>query len=109
MLCPNAVIREKGYDPALLKGAPAAFLSKDATFKQFPGTKYTLAVAPEDCTGCALCIAACPAKDNTTPSRKAINMESQPPIRERENANWEFFLSLPEAERSLLKINTVKD
>ena len=109
MVCPHAVIREKVYDPALLKGAPASWLSKDATFKQFPGTKYTLAVAPEDCTGCALCVAVCPAKDKTNVSHKAINMESQPPIRERENANWEFFLSLPDADRALLKINTVKD
>ncbi len=109
MVCPHAVIRQKVYDPALLKDAPASFLSKDATFKQFPGTKYTIAVAPEDCTGCALCVEACPAKNKTVSGRKAINMEAQPPIRERENANWDFFLSLPEADRSLLKINTVKD
>ena len=109
MVCPHAVIRQKVYDPALLKGAPSSFLSKDATFKQFPGTKYTISVAPEDCTGCALCIEACPAKNKSFAGRKAINMEAQPPIRERENANWEFFLTLPEVERSLVKINTVKD
>ncbi|MEI7989346.1 MAG: thiamine pyrophosphate-dependent enzyme, partial [Chloroflexota bacterium] len=79
------------------------------TFKQFPGTKYTLVVAPEDCTGCALCVEACPAKNKSVAGRKSINMEPQLPIREREVANWEYFLTLPEADRSLLKINTVKD
>jgi pyruvate-ferredoxin/flavodoxin oxidoreductase len=108
-VCPHAVIREKVFDAALLKDAPASFLSKDATFKQFPGTKYTLVVAPEDCTGCALCVEACPAKNKSVAGRKSINMEPQLPIREREVANWEYFLTLPEADRSLLKINTVKD
>ncbi len=109
MVCPHAVIRQKVFDPALLKDAPSSFLYKDSTFKQFPGTKYTICVSPEDCTGCALCVEACPAKNKSVAGRKAINMEPQPPIREREKANWEFFLTLPEADRSLLKINTIKD
>jgi len=66
-------------------------------------------VAPEDCTGCSLCVEACPVKDKTQVGRKAINMAEQPPIRERERVNWEFFLTLPEADRTVLKLNTIKD
>jgi pyruvate-ferredoxin/flavodoxin oxidoreductase len=71
--------------------------------------KYNLSVAPEDCTGCALCVEACPAKDKTQVGRKAINMVDQPAIREREALNWEFFLSLPEVDRSAINIGTVKN
>ena len=65
---------------------------------ELPGTKYTIQVAPEDCTGCALCVEACPAKDKTQAGRKAINMAAQPPLRETERANWDFFLTLPDVE-----------
>ena len=65
LVCPHAVIRAKVYDGDLLKDAPASFKSKDAMWKNFSGSKYTLQVAPEDCTGCALCIEACPAKSKT--------------------------------------------
>jgi pyruvate-ferredoxin/flavodoxin oxidoreductase len=108
-VCPHAVIREKVYDPALLENAPTTFPSADARWREFPNMKYTLSVAPEDCTGCALCIEACPAKDKSQVGRKAINMVDQPPIREREAANWEFFLTLPEVDRTALKISTVKN
>ena len=64
---------------------------------------YTVQVAPEDCTGCALCVEACPAKDKTKPARKAINMAPQPPLREAEAANWEFFLTLPEVDRTTVQ------
>ena len=102
-VCPHAVIRQKVYDPSLLGNAPATFKSIDAKFKEFPGTKFTIQVAPEDCTGCALCVEACPAKDKTQVGRKAINMAAQPPIRESERENWEFFLELPEADRSAVQ------
>ena len=108
-VCPHAVIREKIYDPALLADAPPSFPSTDARWKEFPNMKYTLSVAPEDCTGCALCIEACPAKDKSQVGRKAINMVDQPPIREQEAANWDFFLSLPEVDRAALKIGNVKN
>jgi pyruvate-ferredoxin/flavodoxin oxidoreductase len=108
-VCPHAVIRQKVYDPALLAKAPPTFKSTDAKFKEFPGTKYSLQVAPEDCTGCALCIEACPAKDKTQTGRKAINMAEQPPIREQEKTNWEFFLTLPEADRTAFSPTTVKN
>ncbi len=109
IVCPHAVIRTKVYDPALLANAPATFKSMDAKFKELPGMKYTIQVAPEDCTGCALCIEACPAKDKTQVGRKAINMAPQPPIRETERANWEFFLDLPEGDPSVTAPTTVKN
>jgi pyruvate-ferredoxin/flavodoxin oxidoreductase len=108
-VCPHAVIRTKVYEPTALEGAPEAFLSTDARFKEFPGMKYTLQVSPEDCTGCGLCIEACPVKDKRQVSRKAINMAEQPPIREREGANWDFFLGLPEVERTQLNLGTIKN
>lgn len=108
-VCPHAVIREKVYDAELLESAPASFRSANARWKEFPEMKYTLAVSPEDCTGCALCVEACPAKDKTQVGRKAINMVDQPPVREREKINWEFFLSLPEVDRTKITISTVKN
>ena len=103
MVCPHAVIRMKVYDPAELEGAPETFLSTDAHFKEFPDMKYTLQVSPEDCTGCALCVEACPVKDKRQVGRKAINMAPQPPLREQETANWEFFLSLPEVDPAAIQ------
>ena len=109
MVCPHAVIREKVYDPALLEDAPETFLSADSRFKEFPGMKYTLQVSPEDCTGCTLCVDACPVKDKRQVGHKAINMVAQPPVREQETANWNFFLSLPEAPREQLNLHAMKD
>jgi pyruvate-ferredoxin/flavodoxin oxidoreductase len=109
MVCPHAVIRMKVYEPALLADAPATFKSTDAKFKELPGTKYTLQVAPEDCTGCALCVEVCPAKDKTQVGRRAINMADQPPLRETERDNWEFFQTLPEGDPCATAPTTVKN
>ena len=109
MVCPHAVIREKVYEADKLEGAPETFKSKAAQFKEFPGMRYTLQVSPEDCTGCSLCVEACPVKDKRQVGRKAINMAEQPPIREREKANWEFFLALPEVDRASLNLAAIKD
>ncbi|HWG85658.1 MAG TPA: pyruvate:ferredoxin (flavodoxin) oxidoreductase, partial [Deinococcales bacterium] len=110
MVCPHAVIRSKVYDANLLADAPATFKSTDARFKEFPGARYTLQVAVEDCTGCALCIEACPAKDKSNTSRKAINMTAQPPLVAPERDNWEFFLSIPDAPKADgIKYNSVKN
>ncbi len=109
LVCPHAVIRAKVYESDKLKGAPETFKSAEAKWKNFAGQKYTLQVAPEDCTGCALCIEACPAKSKTEVKHKAINMVAQPPIREQEAKNWEFFLNLPEADRTQLSLSQVKD
>ncbi|MEW6240080.1 MAG: pyruvate:ferredoxin (flavodoxin) oxidoreductase, partial [Chloroflexota bacterium] len=92
MVCPHAVIRHKVYDPALLKNAPATFKHMDGKFREFPGTAYTVQVSPEDCTGCTLCVEVCPAKDKSQVGRKALNMAPQPPLREPESKNWDFFM-----------------
>ena len=84
----------KAYDAKLLASAPASFRHKKYIGREFEGYETTVQVAPEDCTGCALCIEVCPAKDKQEPKHKAINMEFQPPIRERERENYDFFLSL---------------
>ena len=98
LFCPHAVIRSKLVDPRDLANAPAAFKYKDSSWREdaLKGMKYTLQVAVEDCTGCGVCVEVCPAKDKTNVGRKAINMESQLPIRDQERANWAFFLSLPD-------------
>ena len=105
MACPHAAIRAKVYDPKLLDKAPATFKSTDYKATDFKGTKYTLQVAPEDCTGCTLCVMVCPAKDKSNPKHKAIDMTPQMPLREGERANYAFFLDLPEVDRTAIKID----
>ncbi|MCA1954039.1 MAG: pyruvate:ferredoxin (flavodoxin) oxidoreductase, partial [Anaerolinea sp.] len=108
-VCPHAVIRMKVYDPAVLADAPATFKSTEAKFKEMPGMRFTIQVAPEDCTGCALCVEACPAKDKTQVGRRAINMADQIPLRETERDNWNFFLSIPDVSRAAVQPTTVKN
>jgi pyruvate-ferredoxin/flavodoxin oxidoreductase len=108
-VCPHAVIRQKVYDPAVLKTAPVTYKSIDAKFKELPGLKFTVQVAPEDCTGCALCVEACPAKDKSQVGRKAINMADQLPIRATERDNWNFFLALPDPDRTAFLPTTIKN
>jgi pyruvate-ferredoxin/flavodoxin oxidoreductase len=109
LVCPHAVIRAKVYEADELRGAPEAFLSAPARWKDLGHMKYTLQVSPEDCTGCTLCVEVCPAKSKTDPSHKAVNMAPQPPIREREKKNWDYFLKLPEFDREKLSFSQVKD
>ncbi|MDR0616094.1 MAG: pyruvate:ferredoxin (flavodoxin) oxidoreductase [Synergistaceae bacterium] len=109
LVCPHATIRAKVYDAGLLKDAPETFKSADANWKNFSGKKYTVQIAPEDCIGCSLCVQNCPAKDKNEPGKKAINMTSQMELREAERANWEFFLGIPETDRTLLNHGAVKD
>jgi len=109
LVCPHATIRAKVYQPALLANAPATFKSSPARWKEFKDLKYTLQVAPEDCTGCGLCVQVCPVKSKTEVKHKAINMEPQPPLREQETVNWSFFLSLPEMDRRVVNVGQVKD
>jgi len=103
MICPHAAIRPKVYDPKFLEKAPATFKSVDYKGKEFAGQKFTIQSAPEDCTGCGICVSVCPAKDKSNPKRKAINMTPQMPLREAEHENYKFFLNLPEVDRTLLK------
>jgi len=109
IVCPHAVIRQKVYDPKHLDGAPETFKSTDAKFREFKDWMFTIQVAPEQCTGCSVCVEACPAKDKAEVGRKAINMAPQPPIREQESENWDFFMELPDVERSKIKTSTVKN
>ncbi|MBI5014857.1 MAG: pyruvate:ferredoxin (flavodoxin) oxidoreductase [Deltaproteobacteria bacterium] len=102
--CPHGTIRVKVYDPAALANAPATFQSTDAK-GEFKGKKFTVQVAPEDCTGCRLCVMTCPAKEKGNPSHKAINMSAQLPLREAERENFAFFLTLPEGDRETLKVD----
>jgi pyruvate-ferredoxin/flavodoxin oxidoreductase len=108
-VCPHAVIRGKVYEPSYLENSPAGWQSADARWKEFPGMKFTLVTSPDDCTGCGLCIEACPAKDKTQVGRKAINMVAQPPIRETEGVKWDYFLTLPEVDRTQMSLKTVKN
>jgi len=107
-VCPHATIRMKAYDGKLLANAPATFKSTDCKLPEFSGMKYTLQVAPEDCTGCGACVHNCPAKDKTNPSHKAITMQFQPPLRAAEAANYDFFLSLPDMDPTRLKLDTLR-
>ena len=109
MVCPHAVIRAKIYDPALLEKAPTTFKSTAARWKEFKELKYTLQVAPEDCTACGLCVEICPVKSKSEAKHKAINMADQIPLREAESKNWDFFLEIPEADRRTLSMGQVKD
>ena len=108
-VCPHAVIRMKAFDGELLETAPETFKYMDAKGREWPdNTKISIQVSPEDCTGCVLCVEVCPAKDRTNVSRKALNMAPIEPLLEQEIENWEFFLTLPEFDRSEIKQETVK-
>jgi len=109
LVCPHSVIRAKIYNPELLAKAPPSFKSAKPKWKEFDARRYSLQVAPEDCTGCSLCVQVCPAKSKAEVKHKAINMEAQAPLRTPERENWDFFLSLPEANREQLKVSQVKD
>jgi len=108
MVCPHAVIRGKAYDEGALNGAPETFKSTAVKDKAFSGQKFTIQVSPEDCTGCGVCVDVCPAKNKSMPSKKAINMEYQPPLRVQERENWDYFLNLPNPDRRNLRSDMIK-
>ncbi len=109
LVCPHAVIRAKVFDAPLLEHAPAGFKSERPRWLEFKSLRYTLQVSPEDCTGCELCVEACPVKSKSEAKHKAINMQPQAPLREAESANWDFFTKLPDADRNQLSHGQVKD
>ncbi|GAB4524800.1 MAG: pyruvate:ferredoxin (flavodoxin) oxidoreductase [Anaerolineae bacterium] len=106
MVCPHAAIRIKAYEPAVLEGAPATF--KSAASRDWDGLQYTIQVAPEDCTGCTLCMEVCPVKNKLIEGAKALNMAAQPPLREPERDNWNFFLQIPELDRREIKNSAIR-
>jgi pyruvate-ferredoxin/flavodoxin oxidoreductase len=108
MVCPHAVIRIKVYDSSELENAPATFKSTEVRDKEWAGMNYSIQVAPEDCTGCGICVEICPAKNKTETRLKALNMAPQPPLRVPEAENWEFFLKIPELDRRQIKTGTIR-
>ena len=110
LICPHAAIRCKVYDKESLATAPGTFMHTNPIGKEFDKEKeaYTLQVSVEDCTGCKLCVEYCPVESKANPGHKAINMQPQLPLKETEIRNWDFFLGLPEVDRSRVNRNTVK-
>ena len=110
IVCPHASIRAKVFDEKLLSDAPAKFKSTKFKGKDLgEGMAYALQVAVEDCTGCGLCVDVCPVKNKKETKFKAINMKEQLPIRETERVNWDYFINLPEYDRTKLNISSIKD
>ncbi|MBU3666252.1 MAG: pyruvate:ferredoxin (flavodoxin) oxidoreductase [Chthoniobacterales bacterium] len=103
LVCPHAAVRAKFYEPSALEHAPETF--KHAAFRStaLKGMDFTIQIAPEDCTGCTLCVQVCPAKDKANPRHKALDMAPQHALREQERRNYEFFLALPEPDRRTMK------
>lgn len=107
-VCPHASIRSKVYDPAQLANAPATFKSADARLPEWKGQKVTIQIAPEDCTGCGVCVDICPARNKSEAKLKAINMRSLAPVRDAEIQNWDYFLNLPDMDRRVVPLTNVR-
>jgi pyruvate-ferredoxin/flavodoxin oxidoreductase len=105
LVCPHAAIRVKVYDSALLAGRPATFKSIPFKGNDFKGDAYTVQVAPEDCTGCSLCVEVCPAKDKANPRHKSLELAPQAPLRAPERDNYGFFLELPDPKRTRVALD----
>ncbi|HEX4978926.1 MAG TPA: pyruvate:ferredoxin (flavodoxin) oxidoreductase, partial [Acidimicrobiales bacterium] len=108
IVCPHATIRMKVFEPSALDGAPDHFLSKEFRSKDLTGHRLTIQVAPDDCTGCGVCVDVCPAKSKTEVRHKAINMEPLLVHREVERDRWEHFLAIPPLDRGLLPHDNAK-
>jgi len=110
LVCPHTAIRSKVFEESLLNNAPATFKSMVVKGKDFPqGHRMSYQVAPEDCTGCGLCVDICPIRDKSNASHKAINMvHYSGELRQQEKQNWDYFLTLPEYDRSAIKTRTIK-
>jgi len=107
-VCPHSVIRSTYYDESLLAGAPADFRSAPLDARGLPDTRFTLQVYVEDCTGCELCVQACPVGTPADPTRKAINLAPREPLVAAERDNIAFFETLPVADRSRVDFGTVR-
>ena len=109
LACPHAAIRSKLFPAELTADAPPGFLHVPVKGKDFPqGVHIAYQVAPDDCTGCGLCVEICPIRDKKDPQRKALNMTADPAYHAAERAHWDFFVRLPEYDRRQLKETTLK-
>ncbi|MDP9191423.1 MAG: pyruvate:ferredoxin (flavodoxin) oxidoreductase [Acidobacteriota bacterium] len=108
MVCPHAAIRIKAYDESLVASAPPTFKSLTPVHKDWKGLAYTIQVAPEDCTGCAICVDICPARSKSHPDQKTLTMAPQPPLLEAERVNWDYFLALPELDRTRINPSLIR-
>ncbi|MEQ9407435.1 MAG: pyruvate:ferredoxin (flavodoxin) oxidoreductase [Fuerstiella sp.] len=107
-VCPHAAIRSKAFEPGVLEAAPAEFPTLETAGRELPGHRMTIQVAPDDCTGCGVCVEVCPARSKEVAKHKAINMEPKDDHLQRERENFDFFLSIPEIDRSAVRHDQVK-
>jgi pyruvate-ferredoxin/flavodoxin oxidoreductase len=105
LICPHAAIRPKFFAPEALKGAPKDFVTMDFKSPDVKGNKYALQVAPDDCTGCSLCVEICPAESKTEKGKRAINMVDAMDLKPKERVNWDFFLKIPDPDRTKVKLD----
>ncbi len=109
LVCPHAAIRAKVYEPKFIGNAPHTFKSVEAKGASWEGMKYTIQIAPEDCTGCEICAHVCPARDKNRPGKRALNMSPQPPLRETEVDNWNYYLNIPDFDRNSINLKLIKE
>jgi pyruvate-ferredoxin/flavodoxin oxidoreductase len=107
-VCPHSAIRSKVFSVELARDAPPTFKHIPVKGEEFDNMHVSYQVAPEDCTGCDLCVDVCPARDKSNASHKALNMQPQAPLRKQESKNWEFFLQLPEFDRRKIRWSRMK-
>ncbi|MBI3648141.1 MAG: pyruvate:ferredoxin (flavodoxin) oxidoreductase [Actinobacteria bacterium] len=108
LVCPHAAIRMKIFDPSALEASPEGFPHKEWKSRDLPDMEMTIQVAPDDCTGCGICVDVCPAHSKTELKHRAIDMEPKLPHLEAERARWDFFLKIPELGRAAVRHDTVK-
>ncbi len=109
IVCPHAAIRLKVFEPDTIAAAPQGFLSKPFRSRELDGFHLTVQVAPDDCTGCGVCVDVCPAKDKSEVKRKSINMRDALEHGDRERERWNFFTSIPELDRTAVSHDSVKN
>ncbi|NND03738.1 MAG: pyruvate:ferredoxin (flavodoxin) oxidoreductase [Acidimicrobiia bacterium] len=107
LACPHAAIRIKVYDPEALEAAPDTFQTKAWKSKEYAGKNLTVQVAPLDCTGCGVCVDVCPAHSKEVVKHKSINMEPKLAHEEAETTNFDFFLEIPEMDRTEVRIDSI--
>jgi pyruvate-ferredoxin/flavodoxin oxidoreductase len=108
LVCPHAAIRMKAFPAACVAGAPEGFATRPWKAKDLPDHRMAIQVAPDDCTGCGVCVDECPARSKEAVKDKAINMRSQRAHLTAERIKWEFFDGLPEVDRTAISHDTVK-